>query len=80
MANRFGKEILSNLLTKLFSPFGLVMMMMSMIMLGNFINGLDAVYGTHLNTLNPIMVLLTITFYGMYLYSIRGEYKKRRRE
>lgn len=80
VVNRSGKEIFSNLRTKLFSPLYLVIMIMSVIILGNFMNWADVVYGTHFNTLNPIMVLLTIILFGMYLYSIRGEYKKRRRE
>ena len=69
-----------NLRTKIFSPLYLVIMTISVIILGNFMNWSDLAYGTNLNAFNPIMVLLTIILFVMYLYSIRGEYKKRRKE
>lgn len=84
MANKLGKEIFSNLRTKLFSPLYLVIMMISVIIAGSFMNRTDAFYGTQFNMLNSIMVVLIIILFGMYFYSIRGdirsEYKKRQRK
>jgi len=84
MVNKIGKEIFSNLRIKLFSPLYLVIMTISVILIGNFLNWLAAFYDTRFTMLNSIMVILIIILFGMYLYSIRNdirtEYRKNRKK
>ncbi|MPN47401.1 hypothetical protein SDC9_195003 [bioreactor metagenome] len=55
---------------KLFSPLYLAVTLVVVIVVGNFFNWADAVYGTHLNSFSPVLVLLTIVLFIMYIYRV----------
>ena len=55
---------------KLFSPLYIAVSLVMVIIVGNFFNWADAVYGTHLNSLSPVLVILTIVLFIMYIYRI----------
>ncbi|MDD4600714.1 hypothetical protein SDC9_15148 [bioreactor metagenome] len=55
---------------KLFSPLYIAIMLVAIIIMGNFFTWSDAVYGTHLIAFNPVLVLLTIVLFVLYIYRI----------
>ncbi|MBP2641313.1 MAG: hypothetical protein H6Q66_2264 [Firmicutes bacterium] len=77
--DKTSKELLGKLREKLLSPAYLAVMTIGIVILGNLFNYLDNTFGTNLNCLNPLLVLLAIVLFGTYIYSIRGEIKNRPR-
>lgn len=76
---KIDKKLLGKLREKLLSPAYLAIMTIGFIVLGNLFNYSDRAFGTNLNCLSPILVLLVVILFGMYIYTIRGEYKNRPR-
>ena len=77
--DKTSKELLGKLREKLLSPAYLAVMTIGIVILGNLFNYLDNTFGTNLNCLNPLLVLLAIVLFGTYIYRIRGEIKNRPR-
>lgn len=77
--DKTNQRSLSKLREKFLSPAYLAVMTIGIVILGNLFNYLDNTFGTNLNCLNPLLVLLAIILFGMYIYSIRGEIKNRPR-
>lgn len=65
---RTGKGPENRLRDKLFSPLYLAIMLVAVIVTGNFFNWVDNVYGTNLNSFSPLLVILTIVLFVMYVY------------
>jgi len=74
-----NRGILHKVREKLRSPFYLAVMTIGMVILGNIFHYLDNTFGTHLDKLNPLLVLIVIVLFGLYIYSIRDVIKNRRR-
>jgi len=77
--DKINKEMLGKLREKLLSPAYLAVMTIGIVILGNLFSYADNTFGTNLNFFNPVLVILAIVLFGMYIYSIRGEYKNRQR-
>jgi len=60
----------TRLRSKIFSPLYLAIMIVAVIIVGNLFNWADVVYGTHLNAFNPLLVILTVVFFSMYIYRV----------
>ncbi|MBP1764567.1 MAG: hypothetical protein H6Q65_1625 [Firmicutes bacterium] len=74
-----NKGLFHNLREKFRSPFYLAVMTIGIIILGNIFHYLDNTFGTQLDQLNPLLVLIVIVLFGLYIYSIRDVIKNRRR-
>lgn len=65
-----SKEVGNRLRDKLLSPLYIAIMLVGIIIIGNLFNWSDAVYGTHLIAFNPLLVILTIVLFAMYVYRV----------
>ncbi len=74
-----NRGILHKIREKLRSPAYLAVLTIGIIILGNLFRYLDNTFGTHLDKLNPVLVLLVIILFVLYIYNIRDVIKNRRR-
>lgn len=75
----YDRGRLWNLWRKVYSPLGILIALIAVIIAGNILNWTDKVYGTTLHVWNPLLVIAAVFLFGIYICCIRKQFKQEKK-